>query len=82
MTVARGGRLSADTSAAMQALNTSVEVDKRLWREDIQGSIAHAHGLAKAGVISEADAKALQWIPRLLPSRMGEILALADRPGR
>ncbi|HEX2879726.1 MAG TPA: argininosuccinate lyase, partial [Polyangiaceae bacterium] len=60
MTVARGGRLGADTSAAMQALNTSVEVDRRLWREDIRGSIAHARGLARAGVISEADAKALQ----------------------
>jgi argininosuccinate lyase len=44
----------------MQALNTSVEVDRRLWREDIQGSIAHARGLARAGVISEADAKTLQ----------------------
>jgi argininosuccinate lyase len=44
----------------MQALNTSVEVDRRLWREDIQGSIAHARGLARAGVISEAEAKSLQ----------------------
>jgi argininosuccinate lyase len=44
----------------MQALNTSVEVDKQLWREDIQGSIAHARGLARAGVISEADANTLQ----------------------
>lgn len=60
MTVARGGRLGADTSAAMQALNTSVAVDCRLWREDIQGSIAHARGLAKAGVISEAEANTLQ----------------------
>ncbi len=52
--------MGADTSAAMQALNTSVAVDCRLWREDIQGSIAHARGLAKAGVISEAEAKTLQ----------------------
>jgi argininosuccinate lyase len=44
----------------MQALNTSVEVDRRLWREDIQGSIAHARGLARAGVISPADAQTLQ----------------------
>jgi argininosuccinate lyase len=45
--------------AAMAALNTSVHIDRELWREDIQGSIAHARGLARAGVISEGDAQAL-----------------------
>jgi argininosuccinate lyase len=45
--------------AAMAALNTSVHIDRELWREDIQGSIAHARGLARAGVISDTDAKAL-----------------------
>ncbi len=33
-------------------------------------------------VVVGLDAKALQWIPRLVPSRMGEIVALGDRPGR
>jgi argininosuccinate lyase len=40
----------------MQALNQSVDVDWRLWREDIDGSIVHARGLARVGVISDADA--------------------------
>jgi argininosuccinate lyase len=45
--------------AAMQRLNSSVEVDSELWREDIDGSMAHARGLARAGVLSEAEAERL-----------------------
>ena len=44
MTVARGGRLSQSIDLAMERLNTSVDVDRELWREDIEGSIAHARG--------------------------------------
>jgi argininosuccinate lyase len=43
----------------MQKLNTSVDVDCALWREDIQGSIAHARGLARAGVLSSEEAQAI-----------------------
>jgi argininosuccinate lyase len=43
--------------AAMAVLNTSVQVDSALWREDIAGSVAHARGLARAGVISEEEAR-------------------------
>jgi argininosuccinate lyase len=43
----------------MAALNTSVHVDKELWREDIAGSIAHARGLGRVGVISEEEARQL-----------------------
>ena len=53
MTVARGGRLSQSIDLAMERLNTSVDVDRELWREDIEGSIAHARGLARVKVISE-----------------------------
>jgi argininosuccinate lyase len=56
---ARGGRLPQDIDAAMQALNASVDVDCELWRADIRGSIAHARGLARAGVISAAEADQL-----------------------
>ncbi|HEX5099924.1 MAG TPA: argininosuccinate lyase [Polyangiaceae bacterium] len=59
MTLARGGRLPNGLDAAMERLNTSVDVDGELWREDIQGSIAHARGLARAGVVSQADANAI-----------------------
>jgi len=59
MTVARGGRLSPEISASMQALNTSVETDKELWREDIRGSLAHVEGLRGAGVLTSAEADEL-----------------------
>jgi argininosuccinate lyase len=56
MTVARGGRLPDEIDAAMERLNTSVDIDWELWREDIAGSIAHAEGLARAGVLTNAEA--------------------------
>ncbi|HEV8551039.1 MAG TPA: argininosuccinate lyase, partial [Polyangiaceae bacterium] len=59
MTIARGGRLPNGLDAAMERLNTSVDVDGALWREDIRGSVAHARGLGRAGIISEADANAI-----------------------
>ncbi len=59
MTVARGGRLPVAVDGAMEQLNASVEVDRELWREDIAGSIAHARGLAQAGVVDEDEAQQL-----------------------
>src|SRR5687767_14027389 len=59
MTVARGGRLPEQIDAAMERLNTSVDVDSELWREDIAGSLAHARGLERAGVLSAAEVATL-----------------------
>jgi argininosuccinate lyase len=43
----------------MQELNASVGIDQQLWREDIEGSIAHVGGLLRAQVLSEAEAAEL-----------------------
>jgi argininosuccinate lyase len=43
----------------MERLNTSVDVDSEMWREDIQGSIAHARGLLRAGVLASAEVETL-----------------------
>ena len=59
MTVARGGRLPEKIDAAMERLNTSVDVDSEMWREDIQGSIAHARGLMRAGVLAAGEVEVL-----------------------
>jgi argininosuccinate lyase len=40
----------------MERINASIGFDRKLWREDIQGSKAHAAMLATQGVISEEDA--------------------------
>ncbi len=55
-----GGRFSKDTNALVDAFNASIDYDKRLYREDIRGSIAHAHMLAKTGIISQDDADAIE----------------------
>ena len=37
-----GGRFSKNTNELVDAFNASIEFDKRLYHEDIRGSIAHA----------------------------------------
>ncbi|MGE3303828.1 MAG: argininosuccinate lyase [Hyphomonadaceae bacterium] len=55
-----GGRFAAKPHATMQAINASIDVDQRLWREDIAGSKAHAAMLAAQGIISGEDNAAIQ----------------------
>ncbi len=55
-----GGRFAAGPSVVMQEINASIAFDKNLWRQDIQGSLAHAAMLAKVGVISAEDAHAIR----------------------
>ena len=52
-----GGRFSEPTDAFVARLNASVGFDKRLYREDIDGSIAHAQMLAHQSIISSDDAR-------------------------
>ncbi|WCL54964.1 argininosuccinate lyase [Gimibacter soli] len=54
-----GGRFGAGPSAIMQEINSSIGVDKRLYREDIAGSKAHASMLAANGILTEADRDAI-----------------------
>ncbi|MAW79736.1 MAG: argininosuccinate lyase [Parvularcula sp.] len=54
-----GGRFSQGPAEIMEAINASIDIDKRLWREDIAGSKAHAAMLAEAGIIARADAEAI-----------------------
>ncbi|HPS53709.1 MAG TPA: argininosuccinate lyase, partial [Phycisphaerae bacterium] len=49
------GRLKADADAATARLLASIDVDCRLWRYDIAGSIAHAEMLCKEGIINKAE---------------------------
>jgi argininosuccinate lyase len=52
-----GGRFSAKPSAVMAEINASIDVDRKLFRQDIAASKAHADMLAKRGIISVQDAK-------------------------
>ena len=54
-----GGRFSSGPSQLMQDINASIDYDKRLYRQDIAGSRAHASMLAACGIISESDRDAI-----------------------
>jgi argininosuccinate lyase len=54
-----GGRFEAGPSAIMRRINASIGFDRKLWREDIAGSRAHATMLASQGIVSAEDAAAI-----------------------
>src|SRR5467141_1907120 len=56
----RKGRFKKSIAKVAQDYSESVSFDQRLYRYDIAGSIAHAHALAKAGILSAAEQKKLE----------------------
>ena len=67
-----GGRFGAGTADSVEAFTASIDVDVRLYRHDIAGSIAHAKMLARQRIISRRDAqkilRALKAIEREIDS--------------
>ena len=55
-----GGRFAQGPSAIMAAINASIGFDRKMWRQDIQGSLAHAAMLAHVGIISAEDEAAIR----------------------
>ena len=55
-----GGRYAAGPSAIMQAINASIGFDRKMWRQDIRGSLAHAAMLAHVGIITAEDEAAIR----------------------
>jgi argininosuccinate lyase len=55
-----GGRFERSAGRFLTQFGASLPVDKRMWEEDIHGSIAHARMLARQGVISDADAAEIE----------------------
>lgn len=52
-----GGHFSSGPSEIMQEINQSISFDKKLYAQDIAGSIAHAQMLSKKGILSHAEGK-------------------------
>ena len=52
-----GGRFTGGTTASTEAFTASIDVDARLYRHDIMGSIAHAKMLARQRIIAGRDAQ-------------------------
>ena len=55
-----GGRFAAGPSVIMQEINASIGFDRKLWRQDIRGSLAHAVMLAHIGLITAEDETAIR----------------------
>ena len=53
------GRFSEQTDRTVEAFTSSIAIDRRLYRHDIDGSIAHCRMLARTGIISQDDAARL-----------------------
>ena len=50
-----GGRYAEGPSAIMREINASIGFDRKMWRQDITGSLAHAAMLKHVGIISADD---------------------------
>ena len=53
------GRFEGSTAGTLRALNDSLPFDRRMFREDIQGSRAHAMMLAAVGLLSDSERDAV-----------------------
>jgi len=92
-----GGRFSGDTDARVADFTRSIEIDAALAPEDIAGSIAHVHGLGRAGILTENEVEtlvagllaladdvasgALAWDPALEDVHMNLEAVLAEKVG-
>ena len=55
-----GGRFSSSSNKSMEEFNSSVQFDKKLYKQDIEASIVHAEMLCKQKIISEKDFKLIK----------------------
>jgi len=55
-----GGRFEFEPDEAMRRLNDSLPFDKRMYKQDVQGSIAYTYALHEAGIITAEEAETLR----------------------
>ena len=67
-----GGRFTKEENTLVNEFNASLRFDRRFYRQDIRGSIAHATMLGKQGILSEDECK-------LICDGLSRILAELDR---
>lgn len=54
-----GGRFEENQTPILQQINSSIGIDKRLWRQDVRASIIHCEMLMAQRIISETDGQAI-----------------------
>ncbi|MBQ7792166.1 MAG: argininosuccinate lyase, partial [Clostridia bacterium] len=55
-----GGRFNKETDKAVDDFNSSISFDCKMYREDIEGSIAHVTMLGKQGIIHAENAETIK----------------------
>ncbi|MBO0332881.1 argininosuccinate lyase [Sneathiella sp. CAU 1612] len=55
-----GGRFAKGPAEIMERINASIDFDRRLYAQDIMGSMAHSSMLMACNIISEADGQKIQ----------------------
>ncbi|MGG5888047.1 argininosuccinate lyase [Falsiroseomonas sp. HC035] len=74
-----GGRYAEGPSAIMREINASIGFDRKMWRQDISGSLAHAAMLKHVGIISaEDEAKIRQGLADIAEEIEGENFTFSD----
>ena len=54
------GRTSGNTNKLADEFNSSIKIDKRMYKEDIEGSIAHVAMLSHCGVLTKSEASKIE----------------------
>jgi argininosuccinate lyase len=76
------GRFAGDPDAALFAFGSSFAFDRRLFEDDVKGSLAWATALARAGVLSAADASAIdEGLRHILQQGATDPSYVTDRHG-
>jgi argininosuccinate lyase len=65
------GRFEGGPAAELMAYTESLSFDKRLWADDVAGSVAHVHGLVHVGIISESEGAAVLSALERVAAEMG-----------
>lgn len=65
------GRFKEKTSGIVERFTESISVDRRLWKYDIEGSIAHAKMLGRQGIIAKRDSEKIVKGLRAIASEIG-----------
>ena len=63
---ARNVHLKKGPSKLLEKINSSIEIDSRLYKEDIEGSVAHAKMLIKTKIIKSKEGKQIISAPLFL----------------
>ena len=67
-----GGRFTKETDKLVYNFNASISFDKKFYRQDMEGSMAHVKMLAAAGILTEEERGRYPERYRRHPCRCGE----------